>query len=405
MLADVETKLAAARTRLILDRPFLGAMVMRMPLIEADPRWCRTSATDAKSIYYNPDYVNELSLNQVIFLLSHEALHCALSHFARRQHRDKARWDVASDLAVNPILIDEGLSPTPDALFLDEFRGMGVEEIYPMIDEHNDLNPQDEHIYDEDESEGGTQGEEGGADSGPARPQGGGGDGASKEQQGSGAGRPPPLTPQQREELAQQWAQRMAGAAQQALQAGKLSGPMQRLVDALLQPKLPWRSLLARYMTATARDDYSYSRPSRREGAAIMPSMKSHEIKVVVVLDTSGSVADGELSAFVSEVNALKGQIHARVTLLGCDNVLCGAGPWTFEPWDEFQLPAGLTGGGGTDFRPPFEWLARQDSAPDLLVYFTDGQGRYPQQQPHYPVVWLIKGKQQPPWGERIQLN
>ena len=66
-----------------------------------------------------------------------------------------------------------------------------------------------------------------------------------------------------------QWQQRLAGAAQQAMQAGKLSGSLARLVDHLLQPQLPWRMLLARYLTAIARDDYSYMRPSRREGEAI----------------------------------------------------------------------------------------------------------------------------------------
>jgi len=57
----------------------------------------------------------------------------------------------------------------------------------------------------------------------------------------------------------------MAGAAQQAMQAGKLGGLMARLVDHLLQPQLPWRMLLARYLTAAGRDDYNYTRPSRRE--------------------------------------------------------------------------------------------------------------------------------------------
>ena len=49
-----------------------------------------------------------------------------------------------------------------------------------------------------------------------------------------------------------QWRQRLAGAAQQALQAGKLGGNMARLVEHLLQPQLPWRMLLARYMTAVS---------------------------------------------------------------------------------------------------------------------------------------------------------
>ena len=82
-----ETKLAAARTRLILDKPFLGALVLRLPMVEADPQWCRTTATDARTFYYNREYIEQLTLEETQFMLAHEALHCGLSHFARRQHR------------------------------------------------------------------------------------------------------------------------------------------------------------------------------------------------------------------------------------------------------------------------------------------------------------------------------
>ena len=88
MADDTETKLSAARTRLILDKPFLGALVLRMPMKPADPKWCKTIGTDARAFYYNPDYIDSLSVDQTQFALAHEALHCALSHFYRRGHRN-----------------------------------------------------------------------------------------------------------------------------------------------------------------------------------------------------------------------------------------------------------------------------------------------------------------------------
>ena len=112
----VETKLASARTRLILDKPFLGALVLRLPMRAASDDWCPTTATDARTFYYNPSYIDALSLDETQFMLAHEALHCALSHFARRQHRIKHRWDLACDYAINPLLIDDGLRPPPNAL-------------------------------------------------------------------------------------------------------------------------------------------------------------------------------------------------------------------------------------------------------------------------------------------------
>ncbi|MCG8428709.1 MAG: VWA-like domain-containing protein, partial [Chromatiales bacterium] len=105
------------------------------------------------------------------------------------------------------------------------------------------------------------------------------------------------------------------------------------------------------------------------------------------------------------EINALKGQLRARVTLLACDAALAEGAPWVFEPWEEFTLPETFKGGGGTSFEPVFEWVEQQGMQPESLVYFTDAEGAFPQQEPHYPVLWLIKGKNPVPWGQRIQLN
>ncbi|HET9700564.1 MAG TPA: hypothetical protein VFP70_06555, partial [Burkholderiales bacterium] len=113
--SQLEAKLAAARTRLILEQPFIGALVMHLPLRAADTNWCETTATDARAIHYNPAYISGLDLRQTQFVLAHEALHCALAHFARRSHRVKRRWDVACDYAVNLLLADEGLRPPPGA--------------------------------------------------------------------------------------------------------------------------------------------------------------------------------------------------------------------------------------------------------------------------------------------------
>jgi predicted metal-dependent peptidase len=163
--------------------------------------------------------------------------------------------------------------------------------------------------------------------------------------------------------------------------------------------------LLARYMTQTARDDYSYMRPSRREGQMILPSLRSEQADIVVAIDTSGSVSGEELNEFLAEINMLKGQLRARITLHACDTALAEGGPWIFEPWEEIKLPREFQGGGGTDFRPVFGWVERQGRSPDLLLYFTDAEGDFPAATPPYPVIWLVKGKAPVPWGQRIQLN
>ncbi|MCU0834995.1 MAG: VWA-like domain-containing protein [Chromatiaceae bacterium] len=411
-LQAIETKLAAARTRLILDKPFLGALVLRLPMHAAKPDWCPTTATDARGFYYNPEYIAALSIEQTQFMLAHEALHCALSHFARRQHRVRHKWDLACDYAINPLLIDDGLKPPPNALHMPAYKGMTAEEIYPLIDDNDDSETLDKHAYDQDnESRGSgsnmTEKDLDQRDRSQSQPEPGeeGGGQSAAPEQGDGADRPQPLTPDEQETLAVQWQQRMAGAAQQAMQAGKLGGELARMIDHLLQPQLPWRMLLARYMSAIARDDYSYMRPSRREGDFILPTLRSHQLDLVVAVDTSGSIKDQEMEEFINEIDALKGQVRARVTLLPCDAKLCEGAPFVFEPWEEFRHPQEIKGGGGTSFQPVFEWVERQGLRPDLVVYFTDAQGDFPPREPTYPVVWLVKGRTKVPWGERIQLN
>ncbi len=479
-LAAIENKLSSARTRLILDKPFLGALVLRLPLQAADPSWCATTGTDAKKFYYNPEYIQELRADETQFVLAHEALHCALSHFARRGHRIKHRWDIACDYAINPILMDEGLTAPPGSLMMNEYRGMTAEEIYPLIEDNDHSETLDQHLYDKQDqtSEGGqdqqqnpldqqtkgtSKSDQG--DQQESQPQSGGeqrsddedeqdgdqddqrqteGPSAGDQQQPSSGlpqnddnpqqqpamsepndappqpqpqpavsdddppqnAEPEPLTEAEKDALHVQWQQRLAGAAQQAQQAGKLGSEMARMIDFFLQPTLPWRVLLARYMNTIARDDYSYTRPSSRRGdPAIYPSLRSAQMEVVVAVDVSGSIHRDELNEFIAEIDSLKAQVRARVTLVTCDNTITCDQPWVFEPWDHCQLPEQISGGGGTDFNPVFAWVERRDLRPDLLIYFTDARGEFPKIEAAYPTIWLVKGNQPVPWGQRIQLN
>ena len=196
----VELKLSAARTRLILDKPFLGALVLRLPMVEADPNWCRSTATDARTFYYNREFIEVLSLDHVQFMLAHEALHCALAHFARRQRRAKHRWDVACDHAINPLLVEDGLRAPPGTLLLDEFKGMTAEEIYPYIKDDTDEETLDQHAY--DDAEGGQRGDqnnpnpphppEGGSKPSTDEARGGKLPQPDPDAEGSGAKQPPP---------------------------------------------------------------------------------------------------------------------------------------------------------------------------------------------------------------------
>ena len=152
VIKTLENKLSAARTRLILDKPFIGALALRLPLKVADPAWCPTTGTDARAFYYNPAYIDALRTEEIQFVMAHEALHCALSHFVRRQHRVKHRWDLACDFAINPTLVAEGLKPPPGLVLMPQYEGMTAEEIYPLLDDNEHSETMDQHLYDKQDN-------------------------------------------------------------------------------------------------------------------------------------------------------------------------------------------------------------------------------------------------------------
>ncbi len=391
----VKGKLTKARTQLILDKPFLGNLVLHLPL-KAAGDWCKTSATDAKNFYYNPEFIDQLDSHQIKFVLIHEALHCALTHFARRGNRSKHKWDLACDFAINPLLVKEGFHPPLNLPILHKYKNMIAEEIYPMIDDDIDAEPMDQHLYDDDSSDDQDKPSDATNIDNPDK----------ETQDGSDLfDKPQALSPDEIEQLSSKWQKNLASSAQLADQAGKLDGEFAKLIDFFLQPQVSWQSLLAQYMSSLARDDFSYSRTSRRDGDAIMPALRSNQIDITIAIDTSGSISQDEINEFVSEVNAIKSNIRASITLIACDDSIDNKLIWRFEPWDELKFPESLGGGKGTNFIPVFNYIESQDSTNSILIYFTDAMGKFPEFEPNYPVIWLVKGKEDVPWGSRIQLN
>lgn len=422
-VAQAHRRLAAARTRLVLERPFVGTLTLHLRLEPADPAWCATLGTDAERLWFEPGFVLRVPFAALQFWIAHVALHCALGHFARRRHRLRRRWDVACDHAVNLLLRDDGLTPPPDALANRAYAGLSAEQIYPLVPEDTTEAPFDRHAAGEDEpgddlraflgeqgrgarDPGGrsvaAQGESGSAASDASD---GWDDAGDEGRQHAPAGsRDHPAGRPSTADLAQQWQTRFAAAAQAAREAGRLGTSWQRVLETLLEPPLPWRALLARHVFTAAREDFTFQRPPRREGTAILPRLSRGSMRLVAVLDTSGSITARELAEFAGEIDALKSQVRAEVTVHACDERLAPEGPWVFDPWETVALPSTLAGGGGTRFAPVFEWVERAALAPDLLIYFTDAQGEFPETPPPYPVLWLVKGRGEVPFGERVQL-
>ena len=117
----------------------------------------------------------------------------------------------------------------------------------------------------------------------------------------------------------------------------------------------------------------------------------------MAVIDTSISMTSEMLDEISAEL-ALLTQTH-EVTVVECDTEIHRVYP--FEPIKNVH------GRGNTSFLPPFEAEFLQEHRPDVILYFTDGEGEAPEQKPPVPVFWcLMEGGQKPaPWGKEIWMG
>jgi predicted metal-dependent peptidase len=61
-------------------------------------------------------------------------------------------------------------------------------------------------------------------------------------------------------------------------------------------------------------------------------------------------------------------------------------------------------GGGGTDFRPVFEWVEESQTEPACLIYLTDLCCHSYPAPPDYPVLWVTESRRTAPFGETVRI-
>ena len=122
MTVSTSDRIRKARTVLLLDHPFFGALIFRLRLVPAPG--IQTMATDGASLFYNPAFVDSLTPSQLVGCLAHEVMHPGLQHHTRRGDRDPRKWNEAADYAINPMLLDAGLDLPEGVLLDDQYRGM-----------------------------------------------------------------------------------------------------------------------------------------------------------------------------------------------------------------------------------------------------------------------------------------
>lgn len=387
---DPKNKLQAARTALVLDQPFFGALLMRLKMVE--DRRHKTMWTDGVSVGYNPEFVNEITSHELRGVLCHEVLHAVNGHTWRRGDRDPKRWNEACDYAINPIILDDAGLPLPEGALVDpRYKGLSVEQIYGQL-----RNTAQEEHQSSDQIQP-KAGQDGNSDSSDGQ---GGSEGL-----GWGEVRDTP-DPDRSAELESEWKMAITQATKAAEMYGKLPGSVRRMVDETLQEKVDWRSILQRFVQQSAQDDYSWRKPNARylHLGLYAPALHSECMgSMVVVIDTSGSIDNRLLSQLSSEVNAIaRGLMPEVIHVLYVDTKVNRAD--VFERGQEVEFHP--VGGGGTDFRPAFDWVDAHALSPSCLVYLTDMMGAFPDTEPAYPVLWGdTYGAVSPPWGEAVRIS
>jgi predicted metal-dependent peptidase len=399
---DAPQKLKKAKIQLVLDHPFFGSLALKMPLIPAPG--IGTFRTNGQWIKYDPEYVDTLSLDECKGVIAHECMHPAMLHHTRQDGRDPKDWNISTDYAINPHLVESGLTLPAGVLLDTRYSGKSAEEIYGQVHQKPDPDGPEEGPQGQGEGEGDGDGDgDGNQQPDPnAPPQNKPGQNPN-DPGGTGEVEPAPTGEQQTQD--NEWRVNIAQAAQAAKAAGKLPAGLARLVEETLNPKADWRELLRSFVERNARNDYNWTRPNRRhmQRGFYLPTLISEELPpIAVAIDTSGSCY-GLQEQFLAELSEMLEAYRTHVTVLYVD---CQIAHVSEFDSDDLPIPLETHGGGGTSFRPPFEWLADHEETPACLIYLTDLYGDFPDEAPDYPVLWATgeSGGQTPPWGEHIEL-
>lgn len=367
-----------ARLSMLFHYPFFGNLATRMEVVDATA-WCPTAATDGCKLYFNREFIKKLSKKELQFLIAHEILHAVYDHIGRRGTKDPQIWNMAIDYIVNWTLVKERIGEMPkngllSTKYTDEWTSEQVyndliqncTKIEMSLDMHLDLSHGDGN-----QDENGENGENNG--SGTSIKTGVGNKLTSANASGKENG-PPKLSKEDVQRIRNEMRAAVISAAR--VSAGSVPLGVQRLIKALTNPKMDWRSMLEAHVASSVRGDFTYRRFSKKTWSTgvVLPSQDTlPAVDVVVAIDASGSISDKMLTDFLSEVYGIMEQFQDfKLLLMSFDTQVYN--PQVFTPENkESVLEYEIKGSGGTEFECVWNYLKNQHIAPERLVLFTDG--------------------------------
>lgn len=301
-----------------------------------------TAAVDGKNLFLNEDWFCNLSMNQAISLLAHEAGHIALDHIHRSKNYDKQKYNIAGDYVINLLLDKDGYELPNGALLDHQYNELTTEQVYNLLPD-KDLPQVELDIIESEDSNS--------------------------------------------EEIKNIISKAVLASKMAKECSSIMSGLYGREIEEYLNPKLPWNVILQNYIDTFIKEDYSWSKPNKRIPDIYLPSLYSEGIECLVFAsDVSGSITQEDFNKGISELKEIRRKLNPKETiLLSFDTEITQQ--QTFQTHEEISyLP--ITGGGGTKPECVFEFLKTKQ--PTLVIIFTDGEF-YPMDiKPNYPVLWIL---------------
>lgn len=440
-----------ARTALLVDQPFFGCLSMQLKLVEVkEGHWLHgeidTMAVDGYHLFYYSPFVLSLSELELMGVVAHEVFHCVFRHMVRRGHRDSLIWNFAGDFCINldlkkanftlpgqPITFADLFAkpsgePKKGHLYDTRFDGMGTEEVYERLMQQIAKQPKIQIILQGgagDGSDGNDKGKGKGKGQQKAKGKGLGidptgcggvidaGSGPKTQDDGDGEGDGQVPTPAQ---INQDWEAnvRMAVAVAKNHNAGSVPAYLARLVTELEKPKVNWRDRTRNFVDGTMIKEYSWARPSRRSASLgiILPGQIPDALHhLVMLIDVSGSVGGDMQRAMVSEgAGALDDGCCDKLTIAYFDTEI--------KRVDEYirgdLVVCETVGGGGTDFRQPYQWVTEACPDASCVIMLTDMcPMTWDIEDPGVPVLWgafcpeemLHRIEPQVPFGECVHVD
>ena len=337
-----------------------------------------TACTDGRNTAYGRKFVDGLSDPELKGLILHENLHKAFRHTTVWKHLYKKKprlANMACDYVINLMIHDSDPNGVavrlPEGGLLDEkYRGMDAGSVYKLLEEECEKNGKGNGSG-EDETEGGQ--------------------GFDEHDWESAEG----MSEDEKQQLAREIDQALR---QGALLAGKLSGNVPREITEAMEAKVDWREVLRDFVNSICadKDNSTWRRPNRRwvDQDIYMPSSIGEAVgRIVVGIDTSGSIGQAEIGQFLGELISICNHVQPEgIDLVYWDTEVAGHEKYDRGDFEAIMSSTKPAGGGGTDPRCVPEYLEKHKMNPECVIMLTDGYvGTWGNWK--HPVFWGITSK------------